>query len=117
MKEASINVCSHVTCTCSFARCILKTQLLCLSSYSTYSLALVRHLSFKVISDMHGFRVYRGSRKGGWEKNIPYQEELSGILCGRELETGSASGCFSVKNFIYIVLNDQAVYVVTKLPL
>ena len=53
----------------------------------------------------------------GGKKNIPYQEELSGILCGRELETGSASGCFSVNNFIYIVLNDQAVYVVTKLPL
>ncbi len=35
-------------------------------------------------------------------KTNPYQEELSGVLCGRELETGSASGCFSVNNFIYI---------------
>ena len=79
---------------------------------------MVRHLSFKAISDIYGFRVYGGGRKGAWlVKTNPYQEELSGILCGRELETGSALGCFTVNNFVYIVLNDQAVYVVIKLPL
>ncbi len=70
---------------------------------------------FKVISDMHGFRVYRGSRKGGWEKNIPYQEELK--VAYYVAENWRLVQHQAVSRSTIFILNDQAVYVVTKLPL